>query len=64
MDSRTCFERPFKKKDETTVFKTDGSFIQVERIAAAFWNTFELHKAILSLEKQILVFLSGHLSQV
>ena len=48
------------KKGKTKVLKTDGSLMQVESIAecslVAFCNTFDLHFAILGLEKQFLVF--------
>ena len=48
------------KIDKTKVLKTDGSLMQVESIAecslGAFYNTFDLHYAIISLEKQFLVF--------
>ena len=48
--------------------KTNSSLMQVESIAecsvGAFFNTFDLHLAIMELENQFLVFfLSGHLMQ-
>ena len=63
--SKTCLKRPLKK-DKT---KTNGSLMKVESIAecskGAFCNTFDLHQAIIGLEKQFLVFfLSGCLRQV
>ena len=48
------------KIDKTEVFKTNGSLMRVESIAecslGAFCNTFDLHYAKISLEKQLLVF--------
>ena len=48
------------KIDRTKVSKTNGSLMTVESIAecslGAFCNTFDLHYAIIGLEKQILVF--------
>ena len=46
---------------------TTGSLMKVEGIAEcslAFCNTFALHQAIIGLEKQFLVFLSGHFRQI
>ena len=42
------------KIDKTKVLKTNGSLMKVESIA--FCNTFNLHKAIIGLENQCLVF--------
>ena len=68
MYSKTCLKQPLKK-DKTMVLKTNGSLMKVESIAecslGAFCNTFDLHLAIISLEKQLLVFfLSGRLRHV
>ena len=45
------------KIEKTKVFKTNGSLMKVESIAecslGAFCNTFDLHKAIISIEKPI-----------
>ena len=53
--SKTCLKRPLKI-DKTKVFKTNGSLMEVESIAecslGAFCNTFDLHYAIMGLEKQ------------
>ena len=58
MYSKTCLKSP----------KTNGSLMKVESIAecslGAFCNTFDLHKALMDLEKQFSVFLSGRLRQV
>ena len=53
----------------TKVLKTSGSLMKVESIAkcslGAFCNTFDLHQAIISLEKTIFgLLLSGRLRQV
>ena len=67
------YSKPFlsshSKIDKTKVLKTNDSLMKVESIAgcslAAFCNTFDLHYAIIGLEKQFLVFfLSGRLRQV
>ena len=51
------------KVDQTKVLKTNGSLMEVESIAecslGAFYNTFDLHKAIIGLENQDLVFCSS-----
>ena len=57
------------KADKSKVFKANGSWMKVESIAecslGAFCNTFNLHKGIIRLENQFLVFfLSGHWRQV
>ena len=56
------------KIDKTKVLKTHCSLIQVESIAecplGAFCNTFDLHKAVVRLEKQFWSFLSCHFRQV
>ena len=57
------------KMDKTKVLKTNGSLMKVERTAecslGAFCNAFDLHKVIIGLENQYLVFfLSGRLRQV
>ena len=48
------------KIDKTKIFKTNDSLMTVKSIAecslGAFCNTFDLHEAIISLEKQLLVF--------
>ena len=48
------------KMDKTKILKTNGSLMKVESIAecsfGAFCNTFDLHKAIIGLENQYLVF--------
>ena len=48
------------KINKTKVLKTDGSLMLVQSIAecslGAFCNTFDLHLAIIGLEKQVLVF--------
>ena len=62
MYSKTCLERPLKI-DKTKVLRTDDSLMQVESIAeyslGAFCNTFDLHEAIISLEKHFLSFWGG-----
>ena len=49
------------KIDKIKVLKTDGSLMQVESIAkcslGTFCNTFDLHKVIIGLKNQLLVFL-------
>ena len=57
----------FRRKSQ--VLKTDGSLMQVESIAecslGAFFNTFDLHLAIVGLENQFWSsLLSGRLRQV
>ena len=59
----------YSKIDKTKVFMANGSLMKVKSIAecsiGAFCNTFDLHLAIIGLEKQYLVFfLSGRLRQV
>ena len=48
------------KIDKTNVFKTNGSLMKVESIAecslGAFFNTFDLHQAVIGLENKCLVF--------
>ena len=48
------------KKDKTKVLKADCSLVQVKSIAkcslGVFCNTFDLHKVIIGLENQFLVF--------
>ena len=48
--------RGHSKKDKTNVLKTNGTLMKVECIAecsfGAFCNTFDLHSAIIGLEKQ------------
>ena len=48
------------KIDKTKVLKINGSLMKVESIAecslGAFCNTYDLHSAIIGLEKQFLVF--------
>ena len=39
--SKTCLQQPFKKKDKTKVFTTNGSLMKVESIA--FCNTFDMY---------------------
>ena len=61
--------RGHSKIDKTKVLKTNGSLMKIKSIAecslGAFCNTFDLYKAMTSLEKQFLVFLlSGRLRQV
>ena len=57
--SKTCLKRPLKI-NKTEIFKINGSLMKVESIAEcsleAFCNTFDLHYAIISLEKQFLIF--------
>ena len=47
------------KIDKTKVLKTNGSLMKVKSIAecsiGAFFNTFDLHLAIIGLENQFLV---------
>ena len=54
------------KIDKTKVFMENGSLIKVESIAECSpCNTFDLHQAIIGIEKQFLVFfLCGRLGQV
>ena len=70
---KTKYSKPYlsnhSKIDKTKVLKTNGSLMKVERIAecslGAFCNTFDLHQAIIGMEKQFLVFFwSGCLRQV
>ena len=40
--SKTCEKRPLKI-DKTKIIMTNGSSMNVERIAESFCNTFDLH---------------------
>ena len=60
IQSKTCLKQPLKI-DKTKIFMTNGSLIKVESIAA-FFNTFDLHKAIIGLENQFLGFLRVYTS--
>ena len=73
--SNTLLERPVKpvlsvhsKIDNTKVLKTGGSLVQIESIAecstGAFCSTFDLHYAIIGLEKMFWDLLSGSLRQI
>ena len=57
--SKSCVELPLKKA-KTKIFMTNGSLMKVENIVNAplgtFCNTFDLHLAIIGLEKQFSVF--------
>ena len=57
------------KKEKTKILMTNCSLMKVKSIAecslGAFCNTFDLHKAIIGLETNFLVFfMSGRLRQV
>ena len=52
--SKTCLKRPLKI-DKTKVLMENGSLMKVESIAeCSFFNTFDLHSAIIGIEKQFL----------
>ena len=61
-----------RKIDKTKIFIQNGSIMKVESIAEcspyaplrAFFNTFDLHLAIIGIENQFCVFLSGRFRQV
>ena len=66
--SKTCQKWPLKNRQNKGL-TTNCSLMKVKSIAecslGAFCNTFDLHLAIIGLEKQYLVFvLSGRLRQV
>ena len=67
-NSKTCVKRPLKHRPK--ILMTNSSLMKVKRFAeyspfGAFCNTFDLHYAIICLEKPILgVFDSGHFTQV
>ena len=56
--SKTCVKRPLKI-DKTNILMTNSSLMKVESFAecSPFFNTFDLHKAIIGLENQFSVFL-------
>ena len=53
------------KIEKTNILMTNGSLMKVKSIAECSCNTFDLHKAMIGLEIQFLVFvLSGRLKKV
>ena len=65
--SKSCLKGLLKNRPQTKVLTTYGSLMKVERIAkcslGAFCNTFDLHIAIIGLEKHFFS-LTGRLRQV
>ena len=57
--SKTCLKRPLKT-DNTKILMTNGSLMKVESIAECSpWSIlqyFDLHKAIIGLENQFVVY--------
>ena len=54
--SKTGLKWPLEKIDKTNVLKTNGSLMKVKSIAecslGVFCNNFDLHLALIGLEKQ------------